>query len=173
MKFSWEQRGWPAQGALSQRKGNRLPGQGLWGWGIRRERWLSAPSPWSSYFGWQRGCHSPGHGNGWTRLTRRQWLGQSTWASPGDWLGSVASWKEARHCFRGVWAAGTPHNAGSGGCQGQPAGNPTILELVYCFNDPTVDPPGNRPANERRRSWHPPKGSLSGQLPWRRSGCVV
>lgn len=73
--------------------------------------------------------------------------------------------------FRGLCGpAGTLHNAGISGCQVQPTNN---RELVYCFNDPTVDPPGNRPANERRQSWHSPKGSLSGQLPWRHGGCVV
>lgn len=56
------------------------------------------------------------------------------WASPGGWLGSAASWEEARHCFRAcVGPAGTQHSAGSTGCQVWPTSN---QEFVYCFNDP-------------------------------------
>lgn len=86
-------------------------------------------------FTWQRGCDYLGHGNGWTRLTCRQWLGQSMWASPGDWLRSAASWEEVRHCFRGCVGPLELHTMqGAVGARSSP---PTILELVYCFNDPT------------------------------------
>lgn len=61
--------------------------------------WPLAPCP--PPLGRRRGCNFPGHGNGWTRPSWTQWLGQSTWASPGDWLGSAASWEEVRHCFGG------------------------------------------------------------------------
>lgn len=123
----------------------------------------SAPGP--PTFGRQRGCDHPGHGNGWTRLTWRQWLGQSTWASPGDWLWCAASWEEVRHCFGGVWACWNSAQCRQRWVPGpahQQSGN-----LFTALMTPMVDPPGNRPANERRQSWHTPKGSLSGQLPWR------
>lgn len=54
------------------------------------------------------------------------------------------------------------HNEGSGGCQVQPTDN--NRELVYCFNDPMVDPPGNRPANEWRELAQP-QGKPVGPAP--------
>lgn len=79
------------------------------------------------------------------------------------WVCSFPGGSEA--LFLGLCGpAGTQHNAGSVGARSSPPNN---QQLVYCFNDPVVDPPGNRPANERSQSWHSPKGSLSGQLPQR------
>lgn len=72
--------------------------------------------------------------------TWRQWLGQSTWASPGDWLTwSAASWEEVSHCFGGcvgpLWD--------SAQCRDQwvPVPSTNNRGTCLCFNDPTVDPP--------------------------------
>lgn len=147
---------------------------GIWAIASFGELWFFAPSPWSSYFWMAKRMRLP-----WSW----EWLDASdleTMAWPehvGEprrlaWVCGFLEGSEA--LFRGLCGpAGTLHNAGSDGCQVQPTDNPTIRELVYCFNDPMVDPPGNRPANERRQSWRTPTGSLSGQLPWRHYECVV
>lgn len=159
----------PAPGKVDAWTGTEGHRAGAWGHSILRAPLTLCPGLCLPTFGQPRGCNYPGHGNGCARPTQRQWLGQSTWASPGDWLGSEASWEEVGHCFEAVWAQ---WNAAQ--CRERWVPGPAHQrELVYCFNDPTVDPPGNRPANERRQGWHGPKGSLSGQLPCRHSGCVV
>lgn len=67
----------------------------------------------------------------------RQWLGQSTWASPGDWPGSALPGRK-RALFQGRVGRWNSAQCRARRCQGRPTGSPAIRELVYCFNDPTV-----------------------------------
>lgn len=92
-------------------------------------------------------------------------VGQSTWASPGGRLRSAVSWEEAGHCFRGCvglldgWMA-----AQCGPTVGAGSSPPTIGNLFIALMT-VVDPPGNRPANERRQWLAGTQGKLVGPAP--------